>query len=80
MNARVSLAQMEFAQQRAMANSQTMADIAAALARQSRFGNGFAGASGMGMFNPMNMPGVHVPNIPGDADPEENLRNLSRMI
>jgi hypothetical protein len=65
---------MEFAQQRAMANSQTMADIAAALARQSRFGNGLG--PGMGMFN---MPGMPLPNMQGD-DPEENFRNLSRML
>lgn len=58
-----------------MANSQTMADIAAALARQSRFGNGFAGG-GMGMFN---MPGMSLPNMQGD-DPEENLRNLNFRI
>ena len=68
--------QMEFAQKRAMANSQTMADIAAALARQSRFGNGFAGAPGMGMFGAMSggvlpggaLPGMHLPNSPSEKD------------
>lgn len=75
---------MESAQQKAMSSSQTMADIAAALARQSRFGNGFAGASGMGMF--ANMPGVsgvqmpNMANMPREDVSEENLRNLSRMI
>lgn len=73
---------MEFAQQRAMANSQTMADIAAALARQSRFGNGFAGNPGMGMFANMNM-GVQFPSSAMQSnegnDPEENLRNFSKM-
>jgi hypothetical protein len=64
---------MEFVQQRDMANSQTIADIAATLVRQSRFGNGFAGASGMGMFNPINMAGVCVPNILGNANHEDNL-------
>ena len=85
--------QMESAQQKAMASSQTMADIAAALARQSRFGNGFAGASGMGMFANMpnmNLPGVsgvqmpNMANMPRENDVSEenleNLRNLSRMI
>lgn len=49
---------MDFSQQRSVTSSQTMADIAAALARQSRFGAGFAGAAGMGMFANMNMQGM----------------------
>ncbi|KAL7476232.1 hypothetical protein ACHAW6_002111 [Cyclotella cf. meneghiniana] len=60
--------QRDIAQQAAMVNSQTMSDIAAALARQSRFGNGFPSAAGMGAFN-----------LDGD-DMEANFRAFSRMI
>jgi len=62
-------AQRDIAQQAAMVNSQTMADIAAALARQSRFGNGFASAAGMGAFN-----------VDGGDDTEANFRAFSRMM
>eukprot|EP00804_Cyclotella_cryptica_P028722 CCRYP_008225-RA/>CCRYP_008225-RA protein AED:0.05 eAED:0.05 QI:205/1/1/1/1/1/4/428/534 len=61
--------QREIAQQAAMVNSQTMADIAAALARQSRFGNGFASATGMGGFN-----------VDSGDDTEANFRAFSRMM
>ena len=62
-------AQREIAQQAAMVNSQTMADIAAALARQSRFGNGFGSAAGMSAFN-----------VDGGDEFEANYRAFSRMM
>lgn len=61
--------QREIAQQAAMVNSQTMADIAAALARQSRFGNGFGSAAGMSAFN-----------VDGGDEFEANYRAFSRMM
>lgn len=63
-----------------------MADIAAALARQSRFGNGFAAPPGMGMFGNMNMragyPAGMQGGLPGSGegnDSEENLQ-MNQMI
>ena len=81
----LSLFQMEIAQQAVSFNTQTMADIAAALARQSRFGSGFAPGmgSGMSMFN---MPDVLRDRSDvlrerseGAGDADDSLRNPFRI-